>query len=168
MGELQDELARVRLVIFDFDGVFTDNAVWIDEDGRELVRCTRADGIGLKKLKALGVATAVLSSEVNPVVRARAAKLQIRCEHSHEDKTKAFADLVAEHGCEMQHVAYVGNDINDLPCLVGAGIPIVVADAHPDVMKYAKLVTQKPGGHGAVREVCDRIAAARARLESSP
>lgn len=160
---IDEKLVRVRLVIFDFDGVFTDNGVWIDEEGRESVRCSRSDGLGLKKLAALGIPAAILSSEVNPVVRMRARKLGLRCESGHEDKTEALGILISEFGCAPADVAYVGNDINDVACLTAVGIPIVVADAHPDVVPFAAWTTTMRGGHGAVREVCDRIAATHAR-----
>ena len=150
------ELVRAtRLVAFDFDGVFTDNMVYVFEDGREAVRCTRSDGLGLSKLKALGLATVIISTETNPVVTARAAKLAVRCVQSCADKRAALDGLAAELGLALREVAFVGNDVNDLPCLTCVGLPIVVRDAHPDVVPYAYYRTGAPGGHGAVREVCD-------------
>ena len=150
------ELVRaIRLVAFDFDGVFTDNMVYVFEDGREAVRCTRSDGIGLGKLRALGLATVIISTETNPVVTARSRKLTIRCVQSCADKRAALDELAAEMGLSLEQVAFVGNDVNDLPCLTCVGLPIVVRDAHPDVVPYALYRTGAPGGHGAVREVCD-------------
>ena len=157
-----DDLAvlirRTRLVAFDFDGVFTDNAVYVTEDGRESVRCWRGDGIGLQKLKGLGVETVVISSEPNPVVSARCRKLQARCVHGCEDKREALEAILEESGLSLPQAAFVGNDVNDLPCLTVVGLPIVVQDAHPDTIPCARYRTRAPGGLGAVREICDMFA----------
>jgi 3-deoxy-D-manno-octulosonate 8-phosphate phosphatase (KDO 8-P phosphatase) len=148
---------RLRLVVFDFDGVFTDNLVYVFEDGREAVRCTRLDGLGLKRLREAGIASLVLSTETNPVVVKRCAKLGIECIAGCEDKPLRLRSLLAERGIDAAQVAYVGNDINDAGCLEAVGLPIVVADAAPEVVGLAKYRTRTPGGHGAVREVCDLI-----------
>ena len=155
-----DLLRRVRLIVFDFDGVFTDNAVWVLEDGRELVRCTRMDGIGLDRLRALGIHLAIVSTEVNPVVSARARKLKLRCIQACDDKAAAVRGLAEELGVALGETAFVGNDVNDLPALTLVGLPVVVADAHEDVHPVARWRTSRPGGHGAVREICDTVARA--------
>jgi YrbI family 3-deoxy-D-manno-octulosonate 8-phosphate phosphatase len=152
-------LRRVRLVAFDFDGVFTDNAVYVAEDGKESVRCVRSDGLGLQKLARLGIATVIISTETNPVVSARSRKLSVRCIQGCGDKRAALEDVLAELGFNLDQAAFVGNDINDLDCLRSVGVPIVVADAHEDVVPHAIWRTSVRGGHGAVREVCDLIAA---------
>ena len=152
---LAERIRGVRLIMFDFDGVFTDNGVWTFQDGREAVRCNRSDGIGLAQLRPLGVETMILSTEVNPVVTARATKLKIACTQGCEDKCVGLDTVLAERGLSDAQVAFVGNDVNDLPCLRRVGLPIAVRDAHPDVLPYAKYVTHTLGGHGAVREVCD-------------
>lgn len=154
---LRERLAAVRLVVFDFDGVFTDNAVYVFEDGREAVRCTRADGIGLEKLRRLGIETAIISTETNPVVSARARKLRLRCVQSCPDKREAMLALTAELGVPLEAAAFVGNDVNDLPALAIVGVPMVVADAHEDVLGAAAFRTSRPGGYGAVREICDLL-----------
>lgn len=145
----------VRLVAFDFDGVFTDNMVYVSEDGSEAVRCFRGDGIGLEKLRVLGIETVIISTESNPVVSARARKLGIRCVQNCSDKRKTLETVAQEMGIPMDGVAFVGNDINDEPCLTRVGLPIVVQDAHEDVIPIALFRTRARGGHGAVREVCD-------------
>ena len=152
---LAARIRAVKLLVFDFDGVFTNNMVYVFEDGREAVRCSRQDGLGLAKLRRRGLAMCILSTEANPVVAARAKKLQLRCIQGCEDKGAALDALLAESGCTDRQLAFVGNDINDLPCLARAGVPIIVQDAHPDVLAYALYRTTAPGGHGAVREVCD-------------
>ena len=150
-------LRAVRMVAFDFDGVFTDDAVYVSEDGRESVRCWRGDGLGLRKLDALGIATVILSTEVNPVVGVRARKLRIQCVQGLNDKRGALDRVASEAGVPLSGVAYVGNDINDALCFSAVGLPIAVSNAHPDVRGCARYRTSTSGGYGAVREVCDCI-----------
>ncbi|MDH7487333.1 MAG: HAD hydrolase family protein [Anaerolineae bacterium] len=152
---LEQLIRDIRLVAFDFDGVFTDNMVYVLEDGSEAVRCFRGDGIGLRKLERAGVEALIISTETNPVVAARSRKLGIRCLQGCGDKRLALEAVVRERGLSWAQVAFVGNDVNDLPCLASVGLPIVVHDAHPDVIPHARYRTQARGGHGAVREVCD-------------
>lgn len=148
-------IRRTRLLGFDFDGVFTDNAVYVFEDGREAVRCYRGDGLGLRRLEQVGVLPVIVSGETNPVVLARSRKLQVRCIHGCQDKLTAVQELAAEQGLTLEQVGFVGNDINDAAVLAQVGLAIVVHDAHPDVLPLAHYRTQRPGGYGAVREVCD-------------
>ena len=154
-AKIEELVYKIRLVAFDFDGVFTDNTVYVFEDGSEAVRCFRSDGIGLQKLKQLGIETVIISTEANPVVSARARKLKIRCVQDCPDKRKALENIAQETGISLSEVAFVGNDINDLECLTKVGLPIVVNDAHQDVISIARYRTRNPGGYGAVREVCD-------------
>lgn len=145
----------IHLVVFDFDGVFTDNSVYVFEDGREAVRCSRLDGIGLAKLTKLGINTMILSSEKNQAIPKRAEKLKIEYIHGSEDKLKDLRSVIDRKGFALSQVAFVGNDINDEDCLKAVGLPITVADAHPDVINLGKYITKINGGYGAVREVCD-------------
>ena len=158
---LTERLRPIRLAAFDFDGVFTDNAVYVSQDGTEMVRCLRSDGLGLQMLAPLGVTTIVISTEKNPVVTARTRKLGVRCIQGCDDKREALERVVAELGLTMRETAFVGNDVNDLDCLKVVGLPIVVADAHEDVVAHAVYRTVTPGGYGAVREVCDLIASVK-------
>ncbi|MBI5928570.1 MAG: HAD hydrolase family protein [Chloroflexi bacterium] len=154
-NEIKALVPNIRLIAFDFDGVFTDNTVYVAEDGTESVRCWRGDGLGLRKLDSLGVMSVIISSEVNPVVTVRSRKLNIRCIQGIEDKHIALATIINEFDTSFSQTAFLGNDINDLPCLQVVGLPMVVQDAHEDVLPYALYRTEKPGGFGAVREVCD-------------
>lgn len=155
-----DALARVRLLVFDFDGVLTDNRVQVDEHGVESVVCDRSDGWGIARLRDRGIPVAILSTEANAVVAARAAKLAVECTHGCTDKALAIEELAARHGVDLADVAFVGNDVNDLPALARVGVPIAVADARPEVLAAAVAVTTRPGGQGAAREVCDWLLAA--------
>ena len=154
-------LEPIRFFVFDFDGVFTDNRVYVDQSGRETVSCSRADGLGVERLLSSGFEAAVLSTETNLVVSARCRKLRLPVEQGVRDKAQVLRRLAASRGLPLQQVAYLGNDVNDLECLRIAGVAIAPADAHPDVRKIADLVLHKSGGHGAVRELCDMAIAAQ-------
>ncbi len=151
---------RIKLAVFDFDGVFTDNRVLVFQDGREAVVCSRADGLGLGRLQRSGCRAFVLSLETNPVVEARCRKLRLDFVQGCEDKASALRETAAAHHVDLAEVAYLGNDINDLPCLAIVGLPACVADAYPEVRRAAAFRTRAPGGHGAVREFCDFLVAA--------
>lgn len=163
--ELQERLRGLRLVFFDFDGVFTDNAVYVDQQGQESVRCTRADGLGLERLRGVGVEAYIVSTETNTVVAARAAKLRLRFVQSVTDKAKVIARIATEMGVDLAHTAFVGNDINDLAALRCVGVSMAVADAEDEIADAVMLRTKRKGGHGAVREICDLIV--RLRYQAS-
>lgn len=150
-------IRTLRGVAFDFDGVFTDNRVLITEDGTESVRCCRSDGYGLARLRELGVAAVILSSEKNPAVVHRAKKLQVACRHGVEDKLAALREWARDEGLSLDTLAFLGNDINDAACLRAVGLPVVVSDAWPEVKPLAALTLQRKGGEGAVREFCDLV-----------
>ena len=150
--------AGPRLLILDFDGVMTDDRVWVDQDGREMVAASRADGLGLERLRQLtGVQVLVMSKETNPVVAARCAKLKLDVLQSVGDKASALKDLYKERGLKPEDVLYVGNDLNDLPCFPLVGFSAAPADADPAVRQAADMVLSKPGGFGAVRELCELL-----------
>lgn len=147
----------VDLVVFDFDGVFTDNRVWVDQDGVESVACHRGDGMGLALLRTKGIEAAVLSTETNPVVGERCQKLGLRYQQGLEDKAAAMRSLAEEKQVDLKNTIYLGNDINDLECMKQAGFGVAVADSHPVVIAQADMVLKMRGGYGAVRELCDLI-----------
>lgn len=151
--------AEIRLVVFDFDGVFTDNTVWTDSEGHEWVRSWRGDGLGLQKMRDLAIPVWVLSTETNDVVLRRCEKLGIQCRQGLADKAGSLRELAEQLTTSLADTVYVGNDINDAEALRLAGFPIVVRDAHPDVVPLARFQTGAHGGRGAVREVCDWVAA---------
>jgi len=155
----------VAALVLDFDGVLTDDTVSVDQDGRESVRCSRGDGLGLEALRNAGLPMLVLSKEQNPVVTARCKKLQLPCQQGVEAKLPALSAYCAELGIALEHVVYVGNDVNDLPCLAAVGCGVAVADAHPRAKQAASIVLEARGGRGAVRELCDMILEQRARQE---
>ena len=147
----------IELVVFDFDGVFTDNKVYSAQDGTETVMCDRRDGLGIKMLREHGIDMFILSLETNSVVEARARKLKLNVEAGCEDKAAFLARLVEERGINLENVIYMGNDLNDLDAMKLAGFGAAPADSHPIILKTADLVVSAPGGHGAVRELCEFI-----------
>lgn len=160
---LKRALREIRLVVFDFDGVFTDNRVLVGEDGREYVFCNRADGLGLANLRQRGIDCIVLSTETNPVVAKRCEKLRLECFQGCADKWETLTEILWRRKIDPAQVGFVGNDINDLACMENAGVAIGVADAAPEIKAIAHLVTSRRGGEGAVREVCDLVISARDR-----
>ena len=150
-------LTEIELVVFDFDGVFTDNRVWTNEHGEESVACWRGDALGLRRLEDVGVDHFVLSMEVNAAVGARAQKIRAACIQGVDDKPPVLRDEAARRGISLERTAYVGNDVNDAGCLEIVGLPVVPADAWPDVVPLAELVLERRGGHGCVREFCDAV-----------
>lgn len=157
MGRLGELLATIKMVAFDFDGVFTDNMVYVTQDGVESVRCWRSDGIGLSRLRGVGVEPLILSTEINPVVSARAAKLKTLCLQGVEDKAEAILAFCRERGVDPQQVAFVGNDVNDIPAFKAVGLPVAVSDGYVEIFPHVLYRTARLGGHGAVREVCDLV-----------
>ena len=151
----------VDAVVTDFDGVHTDDAVDVGADGRETVRVTRTDGLGVALLRAAGVPFLVLSTETHPVVAARARKLGVPVLQGVDDKAAALKGWLDEHRLDPARVAYLGNDVNDLACLELVGWPVAVGDAAPSVRRAARLVLSRRGGAGAVRELCDHVLTAR-------
>ena len=144
-------------VVLDFDGTQTDDAVLVASDGSEQVRVHRGDGLGIAALRRSGLPVLILSSETNPVVRARARKLGVPVLHGVDDKATVLGDWCAREGVDPARVLYAGNDVNDLGCFSLVGWPIAVASAHPVVRERARLVTSVPGGHGAIREIASWI-----------
>ncbi len=148
------------LVVYDFDGVMTDNRVLVSEDGVESVWAHRGDGWGVRLLRERGIAQMIISTETNPVVSARAAKLGIEALVRCEDKRAAVLERCAALGCDPVDVVYVGNDTNDLPAMRAVGWPVAPRDAHPAVLAVARHVTRCAGGGGVVRELADWLLAA--------
>ena len=148
---------KIKMVVFDFDGVFTDNRVLVLQDGTEGVLCNRSDGLGLEMLRDSGIELLVISAEVNPVVSARCKKLRIPCIQGTYDKIAVLRRETEARNISLDEVVFIGNDINDMVCMKNVGFPVCVADAHPDVFSAVQYVTSLNGGYGAVRELCDVI-----------
>lgn len=165
--EFKSRLQKCQLLALDFDGVLTDNSVYVDSDGREMVRCDRYDSVGLQNLKNLKmVEIAILTQEPADIglVPKRAKKLNIDCYCGLGPRKKlpALIELIRKLNIPgLENVCYVGNDLNDLECLQNVGLAIAVADAHPDILGSVNWIASRPGGHGAVREICDLMVTAK-------
>ena len=150
---------KIELIICDFDGVITDNRVWVDQDGHETVAAYRSDSVRVKDLREIGIEVMILSSEPNRVVEARARKMGVEAVHGvalHE-KGVVMREIIERKNLKPENVIFIGNDVNDLPCFEVAGWSVAVADAFPAIIQAADFVLSKTGGHGALREMCDLI-----------
>lgn len=152
---------RIKLIVYDFDGVMTDNRVYVDQDGRESVAANRSDGLGIGMIRKLGIEQCILSTETNPVVQARATKLGLEATHGVSDKASALIELAATKNVSLAEILYMGNDTNDSDAMGLAGFKVAPADAHPAILALADYITEAPGGYGAIRELADVLAAGR-------
>ncbi len=158
MGASFSEIpSRIDLLVFDFDGVFTDNRVLTMQDGTEGVFCSRGDGLGIELLRQQKVNMIILSKETNPVVEARARKLKIPCYFGCDDKLKFLQKHISDLGIRREYTAYVGNDVNDLEPMAWVGFSVAPADSHPEVLKIATHTLKNNGGAGAIREFADKF-----------
>jgi N-acylneuraminate cytidylyltransferase len=152
----------VRLLCVDVDGVLTDAGMYYGPDGEVLKKFNTRDGMGLARVREAGVAVAIVSSEDSAIVHARAAKLRIDdvfCNAT--DKRRVIDELSGKHGLELEQVAFVGDDLNDLSAMECVGLACAVADAAEQVQAVAHFVTRRRGGDGAVREVCELLIASQ-------
>jgi 3-deoxy-D-manno-octulosonate 8-phosphate phosphatase (KDO 8-P phosphatase) len=158
----------IKLAIFDVDGVLTDGRLYFLADGSEFKTFNTLDGQGIKMLIASGVRTAIISGRSTPTVARRAQNLGIQhLYQGREDKLVVLDELLAELGLNYTDVAYLGDDLPDLPVMRRAGLGMAVANANEFVRQHAHGVTQARGGEGAAREFCELILAAQGNLEAA-
>ena len=161
---MSSSLARVRFAVFDFDGVFTDNRVWTNDRGEESIACWRGDAMGLRRLDDVGVEYLILSTEANEAVGARARKVRAACVQGVDDKLPVLREEAERRGVSLADTSFLGNDVNDASCLEAVGLPVVPADAWPEVVPLAQWVLTREGGRGCVREFCDAVWTAKREL----
>jgi len=154
---LINELQNIKLIVFDFDGVFTDNRVLVNENGVESVFCWRSDGLGLEKIKKIGIKIAIISSEKNNLVQVRASKLGIYCKNNINNKKDELIKTAKYFNVDLKDTIFVGNDINDIPAFKIAGIAIGVNDCNDHARLYTNFCLNTKGGYGAVREICEML-----------
>ena len=147
----------IKLIVYDFDGVMTDNKLYMDQHGNEMVQVNRADGLGIYEIKKLGIEQIIISTEKNPVVSARAIKLDIRCLQGIENKKEALVNYCINNNFDLQDVAYVGNDLNDKDVMKIAGVTFCPDDAHKSVKTISHHVLKTKGGQGVARELLEII-----------
>lgn len=143
--------------MYDFDGVMTNNKVFVDEHGTESVSCHRGDGLAVSMIKELGIRQVVLSTETNPVISARAKKIGLPFFRGVNDKLALLKKFCAEERVALKEVLYIGNDVNDLPVMKAVGYPMAPRDAHPTVHRISRYVFKTAGGDGVIRELLDLL-----------
>jgi YrbI family 3-deoxy-D-manno-octulosonate 8-phosphate phosphatase len=161
---IQEKLKAIRLFVTDFDGIHTDASVYCGQDGYEMVKCSRRDSLGLGMLKKVGIGTAVISKETNPVVTARCKKIKVRCYQKVEDadgKLEILKREMEKRGLLPENVLYMGDDLNDRACLEYVGVPVTVPDGHPSIKEISLIITEVDGGNGAIREVAEMVLVAQ-------
>ena len=154
-------LQKIEAVVTDFDGVHTDDSVYVDEHGNESVRCSRSDGMGITALKEAGFKLLIISKERNPLVSRRGENLNVEVIQGCDNKLEALQKWLAVHSLSSQQCIYVGNDINDLECLQYVGISVSPVDAHESVSHAVAWKLSKMGGNGAIRELSDVLIEAK-------
>lgn len=163
---LVEKMRKVKVLILDVDGVLTDGRIIISDDGQETKCFHVRDGHGLKMIKRAGIDVMFLTGRKSRVVEHRARELGVdKVYQGALDKLAIFNEILAAGGLGPEQTAYMGDDIVDLPVLRRAGFSVTVCDAHSEVLRTVDLVTQNPGGRGAVREVCEMILKAQGKWE---
>jgi 3-deoxy-D-manno-octulosonate 8-phosphate phosphatase (KDO 8-P phosphatase) len=163
-----ERAARVKVMIFDVDGVLTDGSLTYGPDGEVTKTFYVLDGLGIQLLNRTGVQTAIISARTSPIVVRRAADLGItHVFQGQHDKRLAFAELLAKTGVTAEECGYIGDDVIDLPLFTRVGFAVTVPSGHPEVQYRAHYVTKNPGGRGAVREVCDMVMRAQGTYEQA-
>jgi len=152
------------LIVFDFDGVLTDNRVLVFDDGREAVLCNRADGLAFDLFRRNGIPTLILSTEKHPVVAARAKKLKVPCLQGVGNKKTALQNYCRKKSLRRADVLYIGNDVNDLAAMRIAGHRVCPSDAHPEVRAICSIVLRSKGGEGVARELAERVLGLRGEV----
>ena len=148
----------IKLMVYDFDGVMTDNHALQFQDGTEAVWVNRADGWGVDQIRKMSIPQLIISTETNTVVAARAKKLKIEVIHGSGDKKADLLDYCSRMQIELSGVLYVGNDVNDLEAMQMVGFPVAPADAHPSIIAIAKHITRAKGGEGVIKELSEYVA----------
>lgn len=148
---------NIDLIVYDFDGVMTNNCVLILQDGTEGVLVNRADGMGVNMIRDMGINQLILSTETNPVVSVRAKKLKLEVIQGSANKQLALTEYCANHHIDLSRVLYVGNDINDLGAMQLVGYTVAPKDAHPQIIALATIITKTIGGDGVIRELAEQI-----------
>ena len=154
---MKNYLKNIKLIVYDFDGVMTNNKVYIDQNGNEMVQVNRGDGLGIAEIKKLGIQQLIISTEENPVVSVRANKLDIPFLQGVANKKYALTDYCQKKDIQNLQVAYVGNDINDRDAMAITGFSFCPADAHETIKEISNHVLKRNGGDGVIRELLDLI-----------
>lgn len=153
MTAVRERIKKIKLLVYDFDGVMTDNRVIIGQDGKESVVVHRGDGYGVSRIKQMSIEQVIISTETNPVVERRAEKLKIDIIHGVSDKKSTLTEYCQKKGYAMEEVMFIGNDLNDYDAMMEAGLKGAPADAEEEILAIADWISQAKGGHGVIREL---------------
>lgn len=165
-AEVQERAARIKLLLMDCDGVLTDGRIWLFENGEEQKGFHTRDGLGIDLLHRAGLRSGIISGRTSRAVETRARTLGMSfVVQGHENKVQAFAGVLAQAGVSNAEVAYIGDDLNDIPLMVQSGLGVAVADAALETREHAHYVTKAPGGFGAVREVIELLLKSQGRWD---
>lgn len=168
MQDIHSKAQQIAMVIFDVDGVLTDGSLFLGDDGQEYKAFNSKDGHGMKMLQAAGIQIAIITGRTSEVVRIRMQSLGIeRVFQGIHDKREAYEQLKQSVGLSDTQIAYVGDDVVDLPVMTQVGLAIAVADAHPLVRQHAHWTASLGGGRGAAREVCELLMDAQGKLDGA-
>ena len=154
-SSIKNHLKKIKLIVYDFDGVMTNNKVYMDQNGNETVQVNRADGLGVAEIKKLGIQQIIISTEQNSVVSARAHKLDIPCLQGIMNKKDALLSYCQKIDININQAAYVGNDVNDKNAMETVAFTFCPADAHDSIKRISDHVFEKKGGDGVIRELFD-------------
>jgi 3-deoxy-D-manno-octulosonate 8-phosphate phosphatase (KDO 8-P phosphatase) len=157
MTDFEFTLSLIKLIVYDFDGVMTNNKVLLNQFGIESVFVNRSDGLAINRIKKLGIRQLIISTEKNPIVRKRAGKLHIALMHGIKDKKKSLAKYCIKNKIDLNQVIYIGNDINDLEVMECVGYPLCPQDAYDEIKRISKLILKTCGGDGVIRELLSII-----------
>ena len=162
--EIEQRAARVKLLLMDCDGVLTDGRIWLLESGEDQKAFHTRDGLGIELLHRAGLQSGIISGRTSTAVERRAQALGISfVSQGCADKQKAFFETLAQAGVTNAEVAFVGDDLNDIPLMLQSGLGVAVADAATETREHAHYVTSAPGGRGAIREVVELILKSQGR-----
>jgi 3-deoxy-D-manno-octulosonate 8-phosphate phosphatase (KDO 8-P phosphatase) len=165
--DIRERAARVKLAVFDVDGVLTDGKLWFSDDGRELKAFHVHDGFGLKRLIANGIEVAIITGRISHIVTERTAELGIaHVYQDQDDKLACLERIVSALKLTHEQCCYTGDDVPDLPVMREVGLSIAVANAHSSILDHAHWQTKLAGGNGAAREVCDLLLSAQGKLDA--
>ncbi len=151
------DIKALEAIVFDFDGVLTDNRVWVDQQGNESVCCNRSDGLGFDVLRKTSVKLYILSTETNPVVMQRGKKLKVPVHQGVKNKVHSLQTLAQDASFDLDKTLFVGNDLNDYGAMQLCGFSACPADSHPQILEVATISLKKDGGQGIVRELVEQV-----------
>jgi 3-deoxy-D-manno-octulosonate 8-phosphate phosphatase (KDO 8-P phosphatase) len=168
MRDINERAAKIRLVLTDVDGVLTDGGVFYGRDGEVMKRFNIRDGMGVERLREIGVEVGIITGEKSESVVRRAEKLRIEMVHLYcKDKPAVLKEIMEEHRFQTDEIAYIGDDVNDLEVMKLVGLSAAPSDAVPQVREVANYICRRPGGHGAFRELAELIITAKEEVEEA-